>query len=165
MGEASLPRRVFLGLGSNLGERSENLCGALEQLALTEGVYELKRSKWHETAPVGGPSDQGLYLNGACDLLTTLSPEELLARCQEIELLFGRVRLEANGPRTLDIDILCYEGEERASAALQLPHPGLEERAFVLAPLAELAPDFVLERSGETVAARAAALGYAGALS
>ena len=165
MGEASPARRVFLGLGSNLGERSQNLCGALELLALTEGVYEIKCSKWHETAPVGGPSDQGHYLNGACDLMTTLSPEELLARCQEIELLFGRVRLEENGPRTLDIDLLCYEGEERESAALQLPHPKLEERAFVLAPLAELAPDFVLKRSGETVAARAAALTFTEALS
>ena len=134
-------------------------------LALTEGVHELKCSKWHETAPVGGPSDQGPYLNGACDLMTTLSPEELLARCQEIEILLGRVRLEANGPRTLDIDLLWYEGEERASEALKLPHPRLEERAFVLVPLAELAPDFVLERSGETVAARAAALCLTGALS
>jgi 2-amino-4-hydroxy-6-hydroxymethyldihydropteridine diphosphokinase len=97
--------------------------------------------------------------------MTTLSPEQLLARCQELEILFGRVRLEINGPRTLDIDLLWYEGEERMSAALQLPHPELEERAFVLAPLAELAPDFVLERSGETVAARAAALGFTGALS
>lgn len=165
MGEASLARRAFLGLGSNLGERSEILCGALELLAETEGVHELKRSTWHETAPVGGPSGQGRYLNGACDLMTTLSPEQLLARCQEIELFFGRERLEANGPRTLDLDLLWFEGEVRESAGLQLPHPGLEERAFVLAPLSELAPDFVLERSGETVAARVAALGFAGALS
>jgi len=165
MGGALLARRVFLGLGSNLGERSAILDGALELLALTEGVHELKCSKWHETAPVGGPSGQGHYLNGACDLMTTLSPEQLLTRCQEIEHLFGRVRLEANGPRTLDIDLLWYEGERRASDALQLPHPGLEERAFVLVPLAELAPDFVLERSAETVAARAAALGFARALS
>ena len=156
MGETSLARRAFLALGSNMGERSQILCGASQLLEETSGVCELKRSAWHETAPVGGPVDQGLYLNGACELLTTLSPEDLLSRCQEIEQRFGRVRREVNGPRTLDIDLLWYEGEERDSAALTLPHPGLEERSFVLAPLAELAPDFVLERSGETVAERAA---------
>ncbi len=156
MGEASLVRRAFLGFGSNMGERSEILCAASQLLAETSGVCELKRSAWHETAPVGGPAGQGLYLNGACELLTTLSPEGLLSRCQEIEQHFGRVRREANGPRTLDIDLLWFEGEARAGAALTLPHPGLEERSFVLAPLAELAPDLVLERSGETVAERAA---------
>ena len=158
MGEASSLRRAFLGLGSNMGERSEILRGAVQLLAETSGVCELKRSAWHETAPVGGPVGQGLYLNGACELLTTLSPEDLLSRCQEIEQHFGRVRREVNGPRTLDIDLLWYEGEARDSAALTLPHPGLEERSFVLAPLAELAPDFILERSGETVSERATSI-------
>ncbi|MDE0892940.1 MAG: 2-amino-4-hydroxy-6-hydroxymethyldihydropteridine diphosphokinase [Planctomycetota bacterium] len=163
MGEASLVRRAFLGLGSNLGERSRTLEGALELLRETVGVRELRRSTWHETAPVGGPEGQGDYLNGVCELWTTLTPEALLTRCQEIELLFGRERLERHGPRTLDIDLLWYEGEQRMSDALKLPHPRLEERVFVLAPLAELAPELLLAESGETVAARARALDLLGA--
>jgi len=165
MGEASSLRRAFLGLGSNMGERSEILCGAAQLLEETSGVCELKLSTWHETAPVGGPAGQGFYLNGACELVTTLSPEDLLSRCQEIEQRFGRTRGERNGPRTLDIDLLWYEGEARESAALTLPHPELEERSFVLAPLAELAPDFVLERCGETVVERAASIQMKEALS
>jgi 2-amino-4-hydroxy-6-hydroxymethyldihydropteridine diphosphokinase len=158
MPSARSTRRALLGLGSNLGDREGNLERALELLGSVEGVHISQRSTWHETAPVGGPLGQGDYLNGACELTTTRSPEELLHRCQEIEAELGRVRTELNGPRTIDLDLLWYEGELRDEPSLTLPHPRWEERAFVLAPLAELVPLQLLPVCGETVAARASAL-------
>ena len=158
MAHACSARRAFLGLGSNQGDRRENLDRALELLTGTGRVHVSHRSSWHETAPVGGPPDQGDFLNGACEVVTTLAPEELLERCQEIEDELGRVRVERNGPRTIDIDLLWYEGETRDEERLTLPHPRWEERAFVLAPLSEFAPEFVLPGCRETIAERAAAL-------
>ena len=151
-------RRALLALGSNLGEREGNLQRALELLGSSEGVRITQRSSWHETAPVGGPPGQGDFLNGACELMTTCSPESLLARCLEIEEELGRVRAEQDGPRTLDLDLLWFEGEERDEVSLTLPHPRWEERAFVLAPLAELCPEQVLPGCGRTGSARAEAL-------
>ena len=151
-------RRAFLGLGSNMGDREGNLERALGLLSSTEGVNISQRSTWHETAPVGGPLGQGDFLNGACEVMTTCSPEALLARCHEIEAELGRVRAERDGPRTIDLDLLWYEGEVRDEPSFTLPHPRWEERAFVLAPLAELVPLQVLPGCGETVASRAAAL-------
>lgn len=158
MAAACSARRAFLGLGSNLGDRERNLERALDQLSGTGRVHISRRSTWHETAPVGGPAGQGDYLNGACEIMTTLSPEELLERCQEIEAELGRVREERDGPRTIDIDILWYEGEVRDELSLTLPHPRWEERAFVLAPLSEFAAEHVLPGCGETVSERASAL-------
>ena len=157
MTNACSARRAFLGLGSNQGDRRANLESALELLEGTDRVHISRRSSWHETAPVGGPPGQGDFMNGACEVVTTLAPEELLARCQEIEAELGRVRLERDGPRTIDLDLLWYEGETRDGEALTLPHPRWEERAFVLAPLSELAPEFVLPGCREMIAERAAA--------
>ena len=151
-------RRALLGLGSNMGDREGKLERALGLLGSTEGVNISQRSTWHETAPVGGPLGQGDFLNGACEVMTTCSPEALLARCHEIEAELGRVRAERDGPRTIDLDLLWYEGEVRDEPSFTLPHPRWEERAFVLAPLAELVPLQVLPCCGETVASRAAAL-------
>jgi 2-amino-4-hydroxy-6-hydroxymethyldihydropteridine diphosphokinase len=137
-------RRAFLGLGANLGERRETLGRALELLGASDRVHISQQSTWHETQPVGGPADQPDFLNGVCCVVTTLSPEELLVRCQEIEAELGRVRAERDGPRTIDIDLLWYEGETRSGEELCLPHPRWEERVFVMAPLAEIAPEFVL---------------------
>ena len=151
-------RRALVALGSNLGEREGNLQRGLELLGSSEGVRITQRSRWHETTPVGGPPSQGDFLNGACELMTTCTPESLLARCLEIEEELGRVRTERDGPRTLDLDLLWFEGEVRDEASLTLPHPRWEERAFVLAPLAELCPEQVLPGCGQTVSARAEAL-------
>jgi len=151
-------KHAYIALGSNMGDRRRTLELALELLEESDGVRLLRRSTWHETAPVGGAMTQGDFLNGTCEVLTRLTPEELLARCQEIESVLGRVRNERNGPRTADLDLLWYEGEERDGEELTLPHPRWEERAFVLAPLAELAPEFVLPECQETVADRAASL-------
>jgi 2-amino-4-hydroxy-6-hydroxymethyldihydropteridine diphosphokinase len=141
-----------------MGDREGKLERALELLGSTSQVHISQRSTWHETAPVGGPLGQGDFLNGACEVMTTCSPEALLERCQEIEAELGRVRAERDGPRTIDLDLLWYEGELRDEPSLTLPHPRWEERAFVLAPLAELVPLQVLPGCGETVAARARAL-------
>jgi 2-amino-4-hydroxy-6-hydroxymethyldihydropteridine diphosphokinase len=130
--------RAFLGLGSNLGDRVGHLRTAVESLpdlVATSPVYE--------TDPVGGPEDQGLYLNLVAELDTTLTPHELLEVCRAREEAAGRVREVRWGPRTLDVDVLLVEGRSVDAPDLQVPHPRMWERRFVLAPLADLAPDLV----------------------
>lgn len=131
-------RRAFLGLGSNLGDRVAHLRAAvasLPDLIATSPVYE--------TTPVGGPDDQGPYLNLVAELHTTSSPRQLLELCGRLEQDAGRVREVRWGPRTLDVDVLLIEGVEVDEPDLQIPHPRLAERRFVLVPLADLAPDLV----------------------
>jgi 2-amino-4-hydroxy-6-hydroxymethyldihydropteridine diphosphokinase len=131
---------VFLAFGSNLGDRERALDQALFSLA-RRGFREVKRSSTWLTEPVGGPL-QEWYLNRAVQGETALSPEELLEAALETERELGRVRLERNGPRTIDVDILFYGDERRQGERLVLPHPRLPERRFVLVPLAEIAPRF-----------------------
>jgi 2-amino-4-hydroxy-6-hydroxymethyldihydropteridine diphosphokinase len=150
--------QAFVALGSNLGDRRAHLQGAIEALARLPGTRLRRRSKFHETAPVGGPPGQGKYLNAAVELETTLAPRELLARLLELERRAGRERKERDAPRTLDLDLLFHGDTELDEPGLTLPHPRLEERTFVLLPLAELCPDKLLPRSRATVAARLAAL-------
>jgi 2-amino-4-hydroxy-6-hydroxymethyldihydropteridine diphosphokinase len=129
--------RAFLGLGSNLGDRAALLraaVGALDDVVAVSPVYE--------TDPVGGP-EQGPYLNLVVELATDLDPRALLEVCRALETAAGRVRAERWGPRTLDVDVLWVEGAQVADPDLQVPHPRLWERRFVLAPLADLAPDLV----------------------
>lgn len=145
-----------VALGSNLGEREQLMKRAQSLLEKLEGVVLLRRSAWHETAPVGGPAGQGAYLNGAALLETTLAPADLLEALQGIEARLGRDR-EAEGPngaRPMDLDLLWHGNASLASDALTLPHPRLEERLFVLEPLAEIAPDHVLPGCGRTVVER-----------
>ena len=104
MAHACSARRAFLGLGSNLGDRRGNLERVLALIGEISRVHLSRHSTWHETAPVGGPPGQGAFLNGVCEVVTTLPPEELFARTQEIEAQLGRVREERDGPRTIDID-------------------------------------------------------------
>lgn len=147
-----------IALGSNLGDREKHLRGALVALEKTPGLTVLRRSSWHETAPVGGPPGQGPFLNGAALVETKLAPRELLGVLQAIEARHGRERSERDAPRTLDLDLL-WHGDARADdPELTLPHPRLEERTFVLAPLAEIAPDHRLAGCGRTVAERLAEL-------
>jgi 2-amino-4-hydroxy-6-hydroxymethyldihydropteridine diphosphokinase len=142
------PRRVYLSLGSNLGDRAAYLRAALQHLGALPHTQVTAVSALHETPP-WGHTEQPAFLNMAVMLTTALSPEALLEATQRIEGDLGRTRDTHWGPRTLDIDILAYEGEERHTAALQLPHPYATQRAFVLAPLAEIAPDLLLD--GKTV--------------
>jgi 2-amino-4-hydroxy-6-hydroxymethyldihydropteridine diphosphokinase len=148
--------RAWIALGSNLGERAAYLDLALRELARTPHTRVLRRSTWHETDPVGGPAGQGRYLNGVAELETSLSARTLLERCLAIEREAGRTRGARDGPRTLDIDLLLFGDERIDEPDLRVPHPRLEERTFVLAPLCELAPDMALPRSGTTVAERLA---------
>jgi 2-amino-4-hydroxy-6-hydroxymethyldihydropteridine diphosphokinase len=134
--------RAAVAIGSNLGSRRACLESAIACLDATPGVEVLRVSALHETAPVGGPS-QGAFLNGALLLETDLDPEALLSRLHEIEREHGRERPDQvrNGPRTLDLDLLLVGGVTVSSAILELPHPRMHERLFVLAPLVEIAPE------------------------
>ncbi len=162
------PRRVVaaVALGANLGEPERTFKRALARLEQVPGVTVLRRSTWHVTAPVGGPRDsagrpaQPDFLNGVVLVETTLAPRALLAALQELERHFGRDREREvhHGPRALDLDLLYYGDDVVDEPDLAVPHPRLEERAFVLAPLAEVAPQKVLARSRQTVAERLAAL-------
>ena len=143
-------RTAYLSLGSNLGNREETLRKAVRQLAAADGVKTLAVSSLYETEP-WGKKDQPSFLNIAVSQQTTLSPEELLALAQAVETELGRMRHERWGPRTVDVDILNIEGVERKTPTLTLPHPFMTERAFVLVPLAEIAPDLVV--MGRTVEA------------
>lgn len=131
--------RAFLGLGTNLGDRSAQLCAAIEALK----AHGLRAVSWvYETEPVGGPQ-QGPYLNLVTELDTELEPHHLLAVCTSLEAAAGRVREVRWGPRRLDVDVLWMDGVTLDDPDLQIPHPRMWERRFVLAPLRELAPDLV----------------------
>ncbi|MBF0594540.1 MAG: 2-amino-4-hydroxy-6-hydroxymethyldihydropteridine diphosphokinase [Candidatus Omnitrophica bacterium] len=127
---------IFLGLGSNLGDRRKNIDDAVERLNLS-GIKVLKVSSMIETDPVGGPP-QGLFLNAAAKAETDLSPREVLNVIHRIEVLLGRVRTVKDGPRTIDIDILLYDNITLNEPDLVIPHPRMNERDFVLRPLKEL---------------------------
>ena len=134
--------RAYLGLGSNLGDRLGHLQRAVDALAATAGVTVVAVSSVWETAPVGGPA-QADFLNAVVAIDTGLAPADLLAVARAVEQGEARVRTVHWGPRTLDVDILLY-GDERVDASdLEIPHPRMEERAFVLAPLHDVAPDRV----------------------
>ena len=132
--------RAFLGLGSNLGDREAHLRAAVAELDDLVAV-----SPVYETDPVGGPDDQGPYLNLVVELDTSRDARQLLEVCRELESAAGRVREVRWGPRTLDVDVLWVEGDERDEPDLEVPHPRMGERRFVLAPLRDLAPDLVSE--------------------
>lgn len=147
---ARLPVLAYVGLGSNQGDRAGLLWEARGRLAALPGTRLTAESGLYLTSPVGGPY-QDDYVNQVVGLHTTLPPRELLAALQDIEQDLGRVRAERWGPRTLDLDILWYHGFSAADGDLEVPHPRMAERRFVLEPLAELAPDLVLP-GGMTVA-------------
>ena len=141
--------RSFVGLGSNLGDPKEQVRRALELLAAEDGVEVVAVSALRETDPVGY-EHQPRFLNGAAELRTSLTARELLGRLLAIERRLGRVRGEGPrfGPRTIDLDLLLYGDEVIAQAGLQIPHPRMHERRFVLEPLAELAPEVVIPGHG-----------------
>jgi 2-amino-4-hydroxy-6-hydroxymethyldihydropteridine diphosphokinase len=122
---------------------------ARDRLASLPGTALAGVSSVYVTAPVGGP-EQADYLNQVVEIRTTLLPRDLLSAIGQIEAALGRERLVRWGPRSIDVDILWYDGTSIAEADLEVPHPRMEERRFVLEPLAELAPDLVLA-SGRTV--------------
>ena len=154
--------RIYLGLGANLGRPREQLARAVAALAGTPGIAFAGVSSLYRTRPIGGPR-QPDYLNAVLALDTGWRPGALLARGLALESQAGRLRSGKRGePRPLDIDLLLY-GRERIDAPnLRLPHPRMRTRAFVLAPLAELAPDLWLPPNGPTARGAARAMGREG---
>jgi 2-amino-4-hydroxy-6-hydroxymethyldihydropteridine diphosphokinase len=140
-------RRAYLGLGSNLGDRAAMLQLAVDDLAAADGIRVVAVSGVYETAPVGGP-EQDDFLNAVVAIETGLSARALLAVAQGIEAHAGRVRTVRWGPRSLDVDVLLVGDEQVDEPDLQVPHPRLYERGFVLAPLRDVAPDLVHARPG-----------------
>jgi len=132
-------KRIYLSLGSNIGDRERNLREAVERLASND-VRVLRTSRIYETEPVDN-KDQAWFLNQVVEAETALFPMQLLTRIGRVERELGRVRTVRKGPRTIDIDILFYGAATVETQRLEIPHPRIAERRFVLAPMAELAPD------------------------
>ena len=143
--------RAYIALGSNLGDRMRNMKAAIGKIKEIIGVRVTKVSSFFETEPVGGPP-QGMYLNAAVEIECSLSAGELLSELQRIEKELGRKRLGKSFPRTIDLDILLFGTEVIDETELQVPHPRMHERTFVLDPLSEIAPNAVHPVLGLTVA-------------
>lgn len=137
-----MTERVFLSLGSNVGDRRGYLEEALARLE-AEAIHVVRTSSVYETAP-WGPVPQGPFLNLVAEVRTTLEPRALLACAQRVEAALGRARQVRWGPRTVDVDVLLYGDRVVCEPDLEIPHPRLRQRAFVLVPLFEVAPDLVL---------------------
>jgi len=135
--------RVYLALGSNLGDRQRFLDQAVLRLRALPGLTVRRVSPYYETAPVGGPTESGAYLNAVAEADTLLSPDQLLNSLLDIERSFGRVRSKPNAPRTLDLDLILYGDLVRHGPDPVVPHPRMHDRRFVLQPLADLVPDAV----------------------
>ncbi len=153
--------RAWIGIGSNVGDRLEYVRRALGLMDALPDTKLVAVSSVYDTAPVG-TTDQPRFLNAVAELSTDIEPLELLRRLLVIEGECDRVRRGVWGPRTLDLDLLLYDDVEIETEELTLPHPRARERAFVLVPLAELAPDLRFPGGTETAAERAAALGDPG---
>ena len=151
-------RRVttaFIGIGSNLDNPLLQVQTALRELAEIPKTELIRSSSLYRTPPMG-PPDQPDYINAVAELTTTLSPTELLDALQALEARHGRVRTIHWGPRTLDLDLLLYGNETVHTARLTVPHPGIAQRAFVVLPLAEIAPALEIQGLGALSMLRAA---------
>ncbi|MBK8970759.1 MAG: 2-amino-4-hydroxy-6-hydroxymethyldihydropteridine diphosphokinase [Hahellaceae bacterium] len=136
-------RTVYLGFGSNLESPCSQIVRAVTLLAASAGLKLLACSSLYRTPPMG-PQDQAWFINAVAQFSTSLTPEDLLATTQQLERTLGRIKTRHWGPRVIDIDILMFEGEQRSNDTLNLPHPGLSQRAFVVLPLLEIAPELQL---------------------
>jgi 2-amino-4-hydroxy-6-hydroxymethyldihydropteridine diphosphokinase len=146
------PVLAFIALGANLGDREATMRAAANEIAATPGIFDFRLSPLLEFAAVGGPPNSPPFLNAAAELRTDLSPQLLLARLLEIEAQFGRQRHEKWGPRTIDLDLLLYGDLIIDEPGLTVPHPRMQERRFVLEPLAALTPQVRHPVSGLTIA-------------
>lgn len=143
-------KTAYLALGTNIEPREEHLTSALEILQEDNRIFISQHSSIYETAPVGY-TDQADFLNMVIEVETSLSPIDLLDFCQNIERQLGRKKVIRFGPRTIDLDILVYNQENRKTDVLTIPHPRMHERAFVLIPLHEIAPDLLLYKGAKAV--------------
>lgn len=141
------PAQAVIGLGANLGDPERQLRDALAELAATPGIDEVRASGFYRTPP-WGPVPQPPFVNAVARVATSLDPRALLDRLLDIERGAGRVRDARWGPRRLDLDLLVYDGLAIDEPGLVVPHPRMHARAFVLVPLAEIAPDLVVPGRG-----------------
>lgn len=142
-----IEHRAFVGLGSNLRSPERQILTAFDELAALADSRLVSRSSIYRTAPIGY-ADQPDFVNGVAEVMTLLTPDALLDALLEIERRHGRMREVPNGPRTLDLDVLIYDDLDVHTASLHLPHPRVHERAFVLYPLVEIAPDIAIPGRG-----------------
>ena len=139
-GEKEMSKTAVVALGSNMGNGEENIKSAVSALGLVPGVTVDKLSLVYETTPWGYEAQHN-FTNACVKLSVDISPEALLGVCLGIEAGMGRIREFRNGPRIIDLDLIIYEGEERNTEELKLPHPGMKDRDFVLVPLSDVADD------------------------
>ena len=132
---------AYIALGANVGDRERNIWDAIDRLERDGDVEVARVSSLVENPAVGGPADSPPFLNAAARVVTTLSPHELLGKMLDVEREMGRVRRERWEPRTIDLDLLFFENRVIDTPDLKLPHPRMEERRFVLQPLAEVGPE------------------------
>lgn len=137
-----MAEKVYIGIGSNIGDRASNCERAIEAISKGPGTVVIKKSSFYETEP-WGIIEQRAFINAVVLVETEMGPEEFLAFLKSIEKEMGRVKMEHWGPRVIDLDILFYGGFVIEKGGIRIPHPYLHERAFVLVPLAEIAPDLV----------------------
>jgi len=150
---------IVIGIGANLPHAEygppRRTCGAALEMLQTRGVRIKQRATWYKTAPVvANPDQQGeqpWYINGAAQIKTDLDAFALLSMLLDVETAFGRLRSIADAPRTLDLDIITFKGQILDRDGLNIPHPRMQERAFVLYPLHDLAPDWVHPIRGSTI--------------
>ncbi|MBD2489726.1 2-amino-4-hydroxy-6-hydroxymethyldihydropteridine diphosphokinase [Aulosira sp. FACHB-615] len=141
--------QIAVALGSNLGDSWQILTDAIAKLSAVPNMQLTATSSWYKTKAVGPPQPD--YINGCIIMQVNISPQGLLETLLAIEQQFGRVRQERWGPRSLDLDLLLYDQVILDTPNLQIPHPRMRERAFVLVPLAEIAPDWIEPVSGYTI--------------
>jgi len=145
------PLKCLIALGSNLGDRRSHLQFAVDAITKVQNTKITAISGLYQTAPVGGPRNQGAYFNAALLAHSTLSAEKLLSFLQDIESQRQRERHVRWGPRTLDLDLLTYGSAIRNEDNLTLPHAHMHERRFVMAPVCDIAPDFTHPRLGQSM--------------
>ncbi len=143
---------VFIGLGANLGDAQTTVVQAIERIAALPQTRLLCQSSLYRTAPIDAGGDD--YVNAVIEIATSLTPLELLHKLQRLEQLAGRLRPYRNAPRTLDLDILLYGDQHITTPELTVPHPRMAARAFVLQPLAEIAPQRVSPQALQAVSAQ-----------
>ena len=148
------PATAYLGLGGNLGDPQAAMASALQNIDASSGIAVRAVSSLYRTPP-WGKIDQPDFLNAVARVETRLEPRALLDACLAAETALKRVRAERWGPRVIDIDVLWFEGRQIDAPGLQIPHPRMLERAFVMAPLAEIAPELVLDGRAATAIAGA----------
>jgi len=152
-----MPHTAYIGIGSNLGSPGENCRTDMERMEAYESIAITARSSLYETEPFG-KTDQNRFVNAVVQIDTALTPEKLLEALLKIEQDMGRVRKEKWGPRIIDLDILFYEDRIIQEKALEIPHPGIPERSFVLIPMKEIAGDYIHPQLQKSIQALCAPL-------